>query len=336
MKTILYITFSKRNVHDYYLDASVIYRCFQPCEHWRRLGYRSYVVHYMDAVEKEIPADIVVFHRPRSCNQLTVLLERYSKNRCVADFDDSLFDASILDSHPAYLSEATSLLSLKKLTNEYFQAAKEFHTFFVSSDGIKETVERQFSCERVFVVRNGISTFWRNLGGLKTKQKDKRIVSYFSGTSNHTADLMAHMDSIDAAVAKWPDLEVHVYGQLKLNQPLPPNWRRREPVLFHLLPQLIHQSYLCIAPMMDTPFNRCKSAIKFLEAASFGKPLITQSMPEFQRLSNPGLLFVEKDWAPAVAQMMNIDRYTEASRSARALSEQHHVADKLAEVAKWI
>ena len=129
MTTILYITFSKRTSTEYYRDASVIYRCFQPCEYWRSVGHQSYVIHHEDAVQRRIAADVVVFHRPRAVDSFLKLRQMYSACRCVADYDDCLFDNTILDSHPALLSGTTSLRVLKQQTKAYFDAFAEFDIF---------------------------------------------------------------------------------------------------------------------------------------------------------------------------------------------------------------
>ncbi|MBN2718524.1 MAG: hypothetical protein JXX14_21955 [Deltaproteobacteria bacterium] len=336
MTTILYITFSKRTPAEYYRDASVIYRCFQPCEYWRTSGYQCFVMHHDDAALRLVDADVVVFHRPRTTESFRVLRAHYASRRCIADYDDCLFDSAILDSHPALLSGTTSLRLLKQQTAEYFDAFVQFDTFCVSTDGIKQSINSLQPSATTFVVRNGISPFWKNLGGLSPLTNDKKVISYFSGTANHSADLALHLESIVEATQNRDNLEVHVYGKLKLNRPLPAGWRRLEPVAFHLLPQLIRQSWICIAPIGDTPFNRCKSAIKFLESACFGNPLITQPLPEFARLANPGLILLNDNWKAAIDELMNDEHYAHAASAARELASQHLVAFQMTEMAQWI
>ncbi|MBN2524977.1 MAG: hypothetical protein JXR76_01200 [Deltaproteobacteria bacterium] len=336
MKTILYITFSKRSPREFHRDASVIYRCFQPCEYWRSIGYRSYVVHHEEALSTPVDADVVVFHRPRAVGDFAPLRKRYEKCLCIADYDDCLFDESILESHPALLSGTTSLQVLKKQTLEYGSAVTVFDTFCVSTDGIRASLDRMLPGCQVAIMRNGISPFWRNLGGLTPLQKDKKIISYFSGTANHTADLVEHLDAIEKAVDDRDELEMHVYGQLKLNRPLSHRWKRLEPVAFHHLPQLIQQSWICIAPIMDNPFNRCKSAIKFLESATFGRPLITQPLPEFTRLANPGLKLVTNDWESAISDLMMPSSWDGASAAATQIAKENLVQHQMGELLPWI
>ena len=175
-----------------------------------------------------------------------------------------------------------------------------------------------------------------NQDGLNGGAADKKIVSYFSGTANHSADLVAHLDAISDATSASDDFEVHVYGQLKLNRELPGNWKRLAPVAFHQLPQLIRQSWICIAPIVDNPFNRCKSAIKFLESASFGKPLITQPLPEFARLNAPGLMLVESDWRDAFRQLRDTREYHNAATAAVDFVDGHLVGHQMREMSQWL
>jgi glycosyltransferase involved in cell wall biosynthesis len=45
---------------------------------------------------------------------------------------------------------------------------------------------------------------------------------------------------------------------------------------------------ILIAPLLDSPFNRCKSAVKLLEYSTSGAPVICSRIPAYERLVNPG------------------------------------------------
>jgi hypothetical protein len=67
-----------------------------------------------------------------------------------------------------------------------------------------------------------------------------------------------------------------------------------------------------IVPLQDTRFNRSKSALKALEMAAAGVPVIASKLPEFQELQRQGMpLWLVKDrrreWSSALQRMIALD-----------------------------
>jgi glycosyltransferase involved in cell wall biosynthesis len=80
-----------------------------------------------------------------------------------------------------------------------------------------------------------------------------------------------------------------------------------------------------IAPLVDSPFNRCKSAIKTMDYAALGLPVLASDMPVFRGslADGPGGMLVENTpnaWYAAVALLAG------DPRRRRAMAEGAHVA----------
>lgn len=67
-----------------------------------------------------------------------------------------------------------------------------------------------------------------------------------------------------------------------------------------------------VAPLEDTKYNNCKSDIKILEAAAYGKPIICSNvLPYSEHRDNAGVILVEnttKAWADAITQITSLSR----------------------------
>ena len=312
MKRVLYLTFSKRAPDNYYQDGSVIYRCIHPCEFLRAQSFNADVVHYLNVFDLDLTHkkyDIVIFHRPFLTDNFDLLIQHFEHAQVIADFDDCLFDSSIIDSHPALLSGQTSKTSLLKNIHEYQSILKFFSRFTVTTHALKsKLLDLKPDCT-VTLVPNGISNNWVSLFNSYTKlyqKPEKLIISYFSGTKNHGADLDLHISKLTDLVDKYSNIEIHLYGCWPFADDLVKGFVSKKPVHFNLLPLLISQSSLCIAPLEDSDFNRCKSNIKILEAISCFTPIITDQIGE-HNLQHPGIFPTQCNWVNVIDNLDSID-----------------------------
>jgi glycosyltransferase involved in cell wall biosynthesis len=92
---------------------------------------------------------------------------------------------------------------------------------------------------------------------------------------------------------------------------------------WQFLPDLQARSDVNLAPLAPTPFNECKSCVKYLEAALVEVPTIASPRSEFVRVIQPGqngLLADSGDaWREALGHLVEDARIrVEIGRTARA------------------
>ena len=172
-----------------------------------------------------------------------------------------------------------------KLTIGIFDAVKYFLSnadgIIVTTDGLKE----QFSGynSQIFVVPNMLDERLFSLAPVKFKSQDTIILGYM-GTNTHDADLKLVIPAIRKVMKTFP-------GQIKF-QVLGVTTKEETLRLLEALPAEVIQleasmrSYdqfvpwfqenvrwdIGLCPLLDTPFNRCKSDIKHLDYAAAGIP----------------------------------------------------------------
>lgn len=91
------------------------------------------------------------------------------------------------------------------------------------------------------------------------------------------------------------------------------------------LPEVIQRFDIALAPLADTPFNRSKSYIKALEAASAGIPCVASDMPEYRKLGTPILCERPKDWREALERLSDPQERASTAQLARARAEQFDI-----------
>lgn len=116
----------------------------------------------------------------------------------------------------------------------------------------------------------------------------------FMGTFTHDADLMLILQTLRQTLRKHaPRVEFQLLGGIanpnlaQAFQGLPFRWLRLEPrhVAYPNFIPWMRQNLrwdLGLAPLEDTPFNRCKSDIKFLDYSALGIPGIYSRLPAYE------------------------------------------------------
>lgn len=98
------------------------------------------------------------------------------------------------------------------------------------------------------------------------------------------------------------------------------------------LPALAHHLDIGVAPLEDTPFNRAKSAIKPLELAAAGVPVVRSTTPEYDKLDIGLPASTPKQWRSALTKLAtDLDFRTELAahdaQTARANTYQAHAQE---------
>jgi glycosyltransferase involved in cell wall biosynthesis len=140
------------------------------------------------------------------------------------------------------------------------------------------------------------------------------VIGYFCGTPHaHDEDFASIGPALAAVLEQHPQARLRIYGELRLAGSLarPAYTARieRHPVVpWHVLPHHIAQVDINIAPIMNNPQRRAKSAVKYLEAAAVGVPTIASRLETYQHAiidGSTGLLaLTTEEWLAGLTRLI--------------------------------
>jgi len=252
-------------------------------------------------------ADIVIVHRffPENHNKLHMLVEkcRYYNKKLIFDIDDLLFDLPKQHSDRLKFSFTEFLLPI-------YYVIQEADLVTTSTSYLKDQISELN--ENIIVLPNYIDDeLWK----FKSIEKNNsELVIGYMGTKTHIKDL----ELISSALIEVLDcfsgrVLLKIYGFE------PPGILKQHP--FVLYDNQFHISYpefakyfqnqdidICIAPLTNNLFNKCKSNIKFLEYSISGIPGVYSRIKPYKEViveNNNGLLANSvKEWEYALKSLI--------------------------------
>jgi len=192
------------------------------------------------------------------------------------DIDDQVFDPSEL--------EDWRIRGLDRAPGQYAQCMALADHFLVSTTGLRDRIERRFR-RPAHVVTNCLG---REIVALSRAAPERSgppfVLGYASGSHTHDEDLKVALPAIATFLRANPEAEFHAIGHMDFPEALQQGFgdrvRHRKAVPWRKLPAILAGFSAQIVPLVDCPFNRCKSHIRFLEAAAVGVPSIVSAVGE--------------------------------------------------------
>jgi glycosyltransferase involved in cell wall biosynthesis len=275
----------------YRRDASYIYRCENLGLALRRLGHQVTFAH-LNTLLLPRRFDVVVFLRPILSELYARVVQRLRRSGAVllGDFDDLLFDPQFASFRPAVRNDPSAESRVRGQLERHAEAVRALDGVVVSTEELAHRFHLAYPTIRWAVIRNAPHYSW--LAVPPAVPGDRRAITYFSGTRTHDRDFALVAAALEKVLVRRPDVILRVVGPVSL-PPTIPRIERHERVPFARYAQLVRESYLNLAPLEDTPFNRCKSAVKVLEAGVFGVPTVVSPIGEYLRLGVRGVLFAD-------------------------------------------
>lgn len=140
------------------------------------------------------------------------------------------------------------------------------------------------------------------------------IIGYFCGHAHvHDEDIATISAALRAVLEACPEAKLRFYGEVTLPQELitaPVSERiERHPVVdWRDLPRHIAAVDINIAPLVDNPQRRGKSAIKYLEAAAVGVPTVAVRLDPYRDAISDGvtgcLAVTHDEWVAALVRLL--------------------------------
>ena len=145
----------------------------------------------------------------------------------------------------------------------------------------------------------------------KTRKDDHVGIGYFSGSLTHNDDFELVLPALTKVMEKYPQVQLHVVGELDLPETLQ-QYKAR--VVSHpfvdwkKLPSLIAEVDINLAPLEQSIFNEAKSENKWVEAALVKVPTVASNVGAFQRMIVSGktgiLCDTEEEWVEQLSRLV--------------------------------
>ena len=269
-------------------DASYIYRCENLALALSARGHKISLVH-ITALLVRSDFDIAVFLRPSRSWMFDYVTDRLRARgtTLIGDADDLIFDPTCAEFRPS-------------VRNNLSDQAKTQRKFILHASALAKMDKMQFSTGELVrrylalhpqaqcaVMPNAGHRSWRAIP--LASPCSERNISYFSGTRTHDRDFSLVVPALEKLLHRHGNLKIRIIGPVS-NIFDHPRVIRIEKVLFKDYPQLVRASHISIAPLEDTPFNQCKSALKALEAGMMNVPIVASSVGDYSGLNVDGVL----------------------------------------------
>lgn len=289
------------------LDPSTRYRCYHPAEALTSLGHYAGVVSLARFLETPCyDYDAYVFHRPSIADKrfLPVLAKlRESAKILVADYDDLIFG----DEEIALESSIAKNLTLSPeatiaVFRNNLEALRSFETITASTRPLAIAIKDAHPIAAVEVCSNTVPDSVIQLcDALQPFDQPRNSdVGYFCGTRSHNLDFPEVYDVLLRLIQERSSLHLWIFGPLDLHGALAaqPRVHFRPVVGYWRLFNQMSRCHITIAPLEPSPFNACKSRVKFLESGLSGCELIASPIDDMTLLVDAGvrLASTEDDW----------------------------------------
>ena len=172
---------------------------------------------------------------------------------------------------------------------------------------------------------------------MRINDSRKIVIGYFSGQAKvHDEDFAIVAPALRAILDRYPKVSLRTYGGLALPTELrsPMYLRQIEQyaaVDWRELPQHIANVDINIAPLIDNPQRRSKSAVKYLEAAAVGVPTVAVDLEPYALIQHDATGMLASNttqWEAAlIALIEDAALRQQLGSAARADVLAHHTTD---------
>ena len=210
----------------------------------------------------------------------------------VFDSDDLVWDAQEREHN--YLDDHYSPAAIARLlwaTRRTYTLMRLADAFVFSTPYLAQLAARSFG-RPIYVNQNALSRAMLDISAAAYAQRrpggERFVIGYFCGQPHiHDEDLASIAPALCTVLDRHPRVQLRIYGEVALSGELAcPRYAARielrPAVDWRELPRHIAQVDVNIAPLVDNPQRRGKSAVKYLEAAVVGVPTVASRLDPYQ------------------------------------------------------
>ncbi|WP_270226009.1 rhamnan synthesis F family protein [Lactococcus lactis] len=292
------------------------YRVINKAEQLRSFSHEVWTVNASDFQMgyAEYASQIIIYRTPYSeqFKQLIELAHKYNKP-VFYDIDDLVYDTSYTDQldyvktlgkqeKEAYDSGVRSYGKLMELCDAFITSTTDLKNELLKL-GKPVYLNRNLASEELISISEQAID--------KTiKDKKKIKIGYFSGSITHNENFDLIRSAILKILKEFPQTELHLVGHLTIPDEMK-NYKKQ--LIVHdfldwtLLPSLVAEMDINLAPLVDNVFNRAKSEIKWLEAALVNVPTIASDLGSFAQMiseGGTGILASDTEWYEKLKELI--------------------------------
>lgn len=322
---------SSKNIRRFRRDGSFIYRCENLGLALSHLGHQVSLLH-ITALLIRRNFDIVVFLRPPRTwlFELIVGQLRRSDTVAIGDVDDLIFDPAIAQFRPSVRNQLKDQDKTWGKFVQYASALSKLDKLVVSTEELARRYRELHPNADCAVIPNAGHRSWRAIS--PSEVSSERNISYFCGTRTHDRDFSIVAPVLKRLLNRYPDLRIRIVGPLSVELQHP-RVTRIPKVPFSEYPYLVRASHINIAPLEDTPFNQCKSALKALEGGMMNIPTIASPVGDYSRMNIQGVLHANsaEEWEAQLEFALEPENHRRLSEGLRDRILRFSDIDELAE-----
>jgi glycosyltransferase involved in cell wall biosynthesis len=267
------------------------------------------IMHNRAKFDKVMEADLFVLQRVIGKSFLTRLHEviraQGKPNRLVLDHDDNVFKVSPLSNH--YVDYGTENFKIEANGKVIYawedgvnidlaknrKRLDEIKWSLETCDMLTTTTEHLASvfrpyCENIRVLPNCVDmNVWQKLPLLRPNPEEIRI--YWSGGHSHWEDLFLIKDVLVQIARENKNVKIVIAGwkPLGMEEEYPKEqfeFHKWVDTQAHPYRTAIADADISIIPLVDNEFNRCKSAIKFIEMGALKIPSVVSMVSPYKEM----------------------------------------------------
>jgi glycosyltransferase involved in cell wall biosynthesis len=222
------------------------------------------------------------------------------------DIDDPIFDSELYNRNRNL--DFLSLEEKRRLVSDsdgYLKAVRACDFLITSTPGMVDLACRYYKGP-IYLWRNAVDKETLHSAGCAVSARPARsentvTIAYISGSRAHEADFREVESALYAAMKRHRSLRLLVIGHLNIPEALRTFADRIECQQFSSYDQCLTKlarADINIVPLLNDPFNNCKSAIRYLDAASVSVPTIASAVGDFVNVISDetnGLLARDRD-----------------------------------------
>lgn len=267
------------------LDATSHYRGLGPLGHLQRTSSSQFLFNTMDQASIPIAqlSDLAFFQRPRNyaeCEGIRIF--RACGVPVVIDYDDDVL--AVPNDNPAHF-----IYDSTETKNAILNAVQDATAVIVSTPAIRERFKAIYPDQRVFVVPNALDERLHPV----PKRGNLTNTILWRGSASHQRDFEVHSRAIVEFAGRNPESVFTFFGYHPwrvLDELRKSQYELQEP--FENVISYIARLYqigpkIGMVPLHDSPFNRSKSNISWLEKTWAGAVCL---VPNWDEWANPGAI----------------------------------------------
>ncbi len=294
------------------------HRCEHPCEQLRGLGIEAAVLSgeapslsgYSHAVLNRVPLSAALAD--------SITAAEHEGTRVLFDVDDLIFaPAMVAGMEFAAARPAADRQRLLEAVEGIARTIERCGAGLCATPTLRQELESRGRSARV--APNGVSDEMVRLSEQARAERsvDRRVVriGFPGGHAGHAFNLAMVADALVALLSRHPQVKLVLIGLTEPPPGLRPWAGRIEQVPYvdwRRLPFELARLDVCIAPLADNAFNRCKSDIKLLEAALVGVPVVASPVGQLGETIRHGVNGLLADgaaaWVDALSSLLEQPR----------------------------